>query len=270
MLNSLYLLYNIFALFSLEGTIFDIIKYTFIGLGVIVFIFLFFKTAGYGRYNHKGWGLQIDNKLGWVIMEAVSPIVFLILYLTGNRLQNIVGIIFLLIWEIHYVQRAFVYPFLIRGKKKIPIIIIIMGMIFNTVNSYLQGRYLYWLSPEYNTNWLISPQFIIGVCVFIAGYVVNLNSDYILRHLRDPEEHGKYCYKIPYGGLFKYITSPNYFGEILEWIGWAILTWSLTGAVFAIWTAANLIPRAISHHKWYHEKFEDYPVERKAIIPFIV
>jgi hypothetical protein len=31
-----------------------------------------------------------------------------------------------------------------------------------------------------------------------------------------------------------------------------------------------LLPRAISHHKWYKEEFEDYPKERKIIIPKIL
>ena len=59
-------------------------------------------------------------------------------------------------------------------------------------------------------------------------------------------------------------------GDIIDWIGWAILTWSISGLVFAIWTIANLFPRALAHHKWYQEKFSDYPKNRKAIIPGII
>ena len=119
----------------------------------------------------------------------------------------------------------------------------------------------------YSPVWLSSPKFIIGTIIFLIGFVINLHSDYILRHLRDLGDVNGY--KIPYGGLFKYISCPNYFGEILEWIGWAILTWSIPGLVFAVWTAANLIPRAVSHHKWYFATFPDYPKDRKAIIPHL-
>ena len=59
-------------------------------------------------------------------------------------------------------------------------------------------------------------------------------------------------------------------GEIIEWIGFAVMTWSVAALAFAIWTAANLAPRALSHHKWYRETFPDYPTERKALIPFVV
>ncbi len=77
-------------------------------------------------------------------------------------------------------------------------------------------------------------------------------------------------YKIPKEGLYKYISNPNYLGEIIEWLGWAILTWSVSGLVFFFWTIFNLLPRAISNHKWYKEKFQDFPKERKIIIPKIL
>ena len=66
------------------------------------------------------------------------------------------------------------------------------------------------------------------------------------------------------------MSCPNYLGEIVEWIGWAILTWSLAGASFAVWTAANLAPRALSNHRWYREQFTDYPPARRALIPFVL
>ncbi|MEJ2006114.1 MAG: methyltransferase, partial [Cyclobacteriaceae bacterium] len=73
----------------------------------------------------------------------------------------------------------------------------------------------------------------------------------------------------PEGGLFRWVSCPHYFGEILEWSGWAVLTWSLPGFAFALFTFANLAPRAIAHHRWYKEKYENYPANRKALIPLI-
>lgn len=255
------------AIFFSETMFYNILKYIMFGVAAIVFIVLFFVSAGYGRYKTSKWGPEIDSRIGWLVMECVPPILFFIFFIISDSITNVASIIFLVIWEIHYVQRAFIYPFLIRGNKTIPWSIVIMGMVFNGLNSYIQGRYLFKINPNYPTEWLWSPAFIIGCMVWITGYTINLHSDKILRHLRAP---GEADYKIPYGGLFKYISCPNYFGEILEWFGWALLTWSLAGLVFAIWTAANLLPRAVAHHKWYHEKFDDYPKERKAIIPFIL
>ena len=87
---------------------------------------------------------------------------------------------------------------------------------------------------------------------------------HILRNLRKPDESG---YRIPYGGLYRWISCPNYFGEIITWVGWAVATWSLPGLAFAVWTIANLAPRARAHHIWYREHFSDYPTERKALMP---
>jgi 3-oxo-5-alpha-steroid 4-dehydrogenase 1 len=85
-----------------------------------------------------------------------------------------------------------------------------------------------------------------------------------LRRLRENGEPG---YAIPYGGFYRWISSPNYFGEIIQWFGWALATWSLAGLAFAVWTAANLAPRAQSHHRWYREHFSNYPPERKSLLP---
>ena len=76
-------------------------------------------------------------------------------------------------------------------------------------------------------------------------------------------------YSVPVGGLFHWVSCPNYLGEIALWIGWALATWSLAGLAFAVWTIANLAPRAVAHHKWYRENFDNYPRNRRALIPGI-
>jgi len=146
-----------------------------------------------------------------------------------------------------------------------PLAIPLMAAGFNLGNAYINGRYLFhFANDRYSVDWLLDPRFILGAILFVAGYIINRWADNTLRELRRPGEIG---YKIPYGGLYRFISCPNYFGEILEWFGWAIATWSLPGLAFAVWTSANLAPRAWSHHKWYHAEFSEYPLERKALIP---
>ena len=89
----------------------------------------------------------------------------------------------------------------------------------------------------------------------------------MLIQLRKPGETG---YKLPRGGLYERVTCPNYLGELLEWVGFAIASWSLPGLAFAVYTAANLVPRALANRRWYRERFPDYPSERKALIPFLL
>ncbi len=151
-----------------------------------------------------------------------------------------------------------------------PLCIILMGCIFNVINAYLIGGWLFYVSPAkaYTEAWLWNPKFIIGTLIFLAGMAINLQSDHIIRHLRKPGDHRHY---IPKGGMFRYVTSANYFGEFTEWVGYAVLTWSLPGVIFALWTFANLAPRARSLHSRYVKEFgEEFTnLNRKYIIPFI-
>jgi protein-S-isoprenylcysteine O-methyltransferase Ste14 len=135
------------------------------------------------------------------------------------------------------------------------------------INATFNGFYLGTIEPMYTPEWLMDPRFIIGMLFVVSGFIINIQSDSILINLRKPGETG---YKIPKGGMYRFVSCPNYLGEIMEWTGWAIATWSLPGLAFALWTAANLIPRALDNHRWYHSKFEDYPAERKAVLPYIV
>ncbi len=152
------------------------------------------------------------------------------------------------------------------GTQRFPILLILFAIVFNSINGYINGSYLFNLSPPYGIDWFLDPRFIIGTLIFIGGYAVNLHSDHVLRTLRKPGETG---YKIPQGGFFKFVSCPNYFGELIEWTGWTIATWSLPGLAFAVFTAANLVPRARANHEWYRQTFPDYPGERKRVIPFI-
>ncbi len=220
--------------------------------------------APYGRHITSTWGPTIGNRLGWIIMELVSPIVFAFFFLSGQSANQVTWLFFIL-WMIHYFNRSLIFPLRIKTNgKKIPLLIVFSALFFNTINAFLNGYYLGRFSNQYALDWLYDPRFIIGMGLFVIGMIINIRSDNILLKLRKP---GETSYKIPKGGLFSYISCPNHFGEILEWLGFAILCWNLPALSFAGWTAANLIPRALAHHRWYQQTFKKYPKERKAIIP---
>jgi 3-oxo-5-alpha-steroid 4-dehydrogenase 1 len=233
----------------------------------VVFVALLFVKAPYGRHLRRGWGPLISNLSGWVIMESPAALLFAVIFATGTVPKNLPIIIFFVLWELHYVHRAFIYPLTIRdGHKKMPSAVVLMGFLFNLGNAYANGHYLFNQSGGYPQSWLHDPRFLAGTTLFLAGFIINRRADLALRGLRKPGETG---YRIPYGGLFRWVSCPNYLGEIVEWFGWALATWSLPGLVFAVWTFANLAPRARSHHAWYHANFAEYPVERKALIPWM-
>lgn len=230
--------------------------------GVGSFILLQFVAAPYGRHIKKGWGPEISNKLGWIFMEIPSFAIILYFFLTSN--QSAYAAMLSIIWLVHYFNRTFVYPFRIRTKgKKMPLLIIIFAVFFNLVNASTNGYYLAQLE-EYTAISFTTWNFYLGAFLFLFGFISNQISDHILINLRKPGETG---YKIPQGYLFKYISCPNHFTELLQWGGFALMAWNIPAACFLIWTAANLIPRAIRHHKWYQEHFNEYPKNRKALIP---
>ncbi|MDE7403381.1 MAG: DUF1295 domain-containing protein [Muribaculaceae bacterium] len=239
-------------------------------IAVAVYIGLGKITAGYGMMYTKSWGASIPNRIGWVVMEAPAFIAMLLLWVLSPRAGQIAPAIMAALFEVHYFQRSFIFPLLIRGKNRMPWSIILMGVVFNTINAYMIGGWLFWVSPAdtYPVSWLWSPLFILGAVVFLTGMLINLHSDYIIRHLRKPGDTAHY---IPRGGMYNYVTSANYFGELTEWTGYAILTWSLGGLAFVIWTFANLAPRAVKiHHRYVSEFGAEYTkLNRKYLIPFI-
>lgn len=232
-----------------------------------VFAALFFISVPYGRHIRRGWGPLMANKFGWILMEMPAVLVFAICFAVADVPRNLPILLFFVLWEMHYVHRAFIYPFTIRdGNKMMPITVMLMGFAFNLGNAYANGRFLFTFSDGYPLRWLADPRFVVGVILFLTGFFINNWADLTLRKLRKPGETG---YRIPMGGLYRWISCPNYLGEIVEWCGWALATWSLPGLAFAVWTFANLAPRARSHHAWYHTHFSDYPAERKALIPWV-
>ena len=249
---------------------FDLFLAAMTATAIVVFIALFFVDAGYGKFYSKKWGPSVNNKLGWVLMEA--PVFFLMLacYLSWADRTAVTPLVFLILFELHYFQRAFIFPFLLKGKSRMPLSIVLMGVLFNSLNVLMQGGWLFRLAPpdRYTADWLTTPQFIIGTVVFIVGMAINISSDHVIRQLRQPGDTNHY---LPVKGLYRYVTSANYFGEFIEWCGFALLTLSWSGAVFALWTFANLAPRAWRINKRYQQEFHDEMAlqPRKCLIPHI-
>lgn len=242
--------------------------YIWIAIAAINFFILLFVSAPYGRFARSNWGFMINNRLGWIIMETPSLLTFCFFVFTGWAPKSGFVLFFTFLWVIHYLHRSFIFPFRIKSvNKKMPLVVALMAIFFNCMNGFFNGYYLgnlYMVNNDYSFQ---DPKLLMGIILFIFGMVVNLQSDQILINLR---RNNPGVYKIPNGGLYRWISSPNYFGEIIEWLGFALMVNSLPAFSFFIWTVANLLPRALDNHVWYKSQFEDYPENRKAVIPFIL
>lgn len=242
-----------------------------VGLFVVaaaVAVLLLSVVAPYGRHSRKGWGPSVSPRIAWLVMESPAVLAFVAFYVRGPNAGGLVPLVLCGIWLSHYLHRTLVYPFRIRvsSAQSTPWTVVAMAIAFNLANAYVNATWVSGLG-RYEVTWLWDPRFIAGVALFMVGYGINRWADAVLRRLRRPGQKG---YQIPRGGLYELISCPNYFGEMLEWLGWAIATWSVAGLAFAVFTAANLAPRAIAHHRWYRETFSDYPQARRALVPYLL
>lgn len=235
-------------------------------MALAILVLLFRVTAPYGRHTRPGWGPLLSARTGWIIMECPGVLMFGACFLSGGP-KSVGAWVLALLWELHYVHRTLVFPFRIRERgKRIPLVIVASGVFFNLINGYLNGRYLGVYASAYSLDGLSALRLFGGSFIFVVGFVLNMHADRILLSLRKPGEQG---YKIPHGGLYRWVSCPNYLTEIIEWAGWAIAAWSLPALFFLVWTMANLVPRAHAHHRWYRTQFPDYPANRKALVPFV-
>jgi hypothetical protein len=249
-----------------EASVHRALVFLLFALAVVTFVGLRFVTAPYGRHRRRGWGPEIPARLGWVVMESPAVLLFAWIYLQGAYRASTVPLVLLAAWQFHYVHRTFLYPFRMRNQgKRMPVAVAGAALAFNCLNAYVNARWISHLG-RYAEGWLVDPRFLAGTFLFACGWLVNFRADSVLLALRRPGEAG---YRIPRGGLFELVACPNYLGELVEWIGWAVMTWSPAGLAFAAYTAANLAPRALAHRRWYRERFPEYPSQRRALLPYL-
>ncbi|XP_008297108.1 3-oxo-5-alpha-steroid 4-dehydrogenase 2-like [Stegastes partitus] len=225
--------------------------------------------ALYGRYVSAN-SRCCPARLGWFLQEVPSFLLpLLLLLLPGQRdaEQRDAGRRLLLLgsFMLHYFHRSFIYAFLTRGRP-VPLIIVLCATVFCSLNGFLQGHYLLHCSCWKDT-WLTDAHLAAGLLVFVVGMIINIHSDHILRRLRKP---GEIVYRIPHGGMFEFVSGANFFGEIVQWCGYAVAVSSLPAFAFAFFTACSIGPRAYQHHRDYQRRFEDYPRCRRALIPFLL
>lgn len=263
----------------------DLFNYSLLSLFLSApptYISLQFLTAPYGKHLRSGWGPTISPPLAWFLMESPTLWLTFLIFPFGQNHSNPKALILISPFLVHYIHRTCIYSLRLHLKTHnrksttstpidrktasgFPINVALIAFAFNLLNAYLQSR---WVShyADYDSDSWFWWRFIGGLAVFIGGMTVNVGSDMALVRLKS--EGGGY--KIPRGGWFECVSCPNYFGEIVEWVGWAVMTWSWAGLGFLVYTCSNLVPRARANHKWYLEKFgEDYPNNRKAVIPFL-
>ena len=240
---------------------------------VVVFIQSSFFAAPYGKFteSHKTPGFvqrlmvaQMPAGLGWFVQEVPAFVVGFtgILHLYKNNEVNLMLV--MVPFVLHYFNRSFIYPLSIKQGRAVPVLTVFFAVIFCLWNGVLQTLYVLSNNPLFHSELLMY----VGLVLFCTGMFINKQSDYILANLRKPGETG---YKIPIGGMFKFVSAPNYLGEIMEWTGWFFMNPNHASLWFCLFTVAFLGTRALHTHAFYQAKFkEEYPADRKAVIPGLI
>jgi len=246
--------------------------------------------APYGKYGGKpAAGVSLDPRFGWWLMELPATLSFLYHFYQGRKNKKARGPeaenegpsgltpkVLLLLWCIHYANRGWYFPLTIRvaqgGAQSFALFNSAIGAFFLFVHGYLNGRMFSEFGTKYTDAWLRDPRFLAGLALYETGFIITVHSESIMRNLRPAGEviTAANRYKIPYGGMFEYVTNAAYFGELVAWSGMCVLTWSPSVLPVLLISCANLVPRALEQQKWYLKKFPDYPKNRKALIPFIL
>ncbi|XP_061083500.1 3-oxo-5-alpha-steroid 4-dehydrogenase 2-like [Conger conger] len=246
-----------------EGFVWSV-SLTLVFGGVMFFLRQRTVRTRYGRYLEPSVVWLVPGRLAWFVQELPAFLIPAVMVLTAQAPSRLGRSLLLCTFCLHYFQRTFIFSLLINGHP-LALKTVVYAIVFCSINGLVQGHHLLHCF-QYTQTWLTDICLVIGLILFYLGMAINIHSDHILRCLRKP---GELTYRIPKGGLFDYVSGANYFGEIIEWLGFAIATGSFPAISFAFFTLCSIGPRACHHHRFYKEKFSDYPPSRKALIPFI-
>lgn len=235
-----------------------------------------FLQTPYGRFADGRFGLSLDPRWGWFLMELPATVVFLATFSQGAHRTSPFALFLLFVWCCHYLNRGFLMPLFMRvpkgQKSSFSLMVVVIGWLVTSLHGYLNAAWVTSFHPDPSWSWFTDPRFLVGVSLYYLGLGLNLHADHVLRTLRtrDEVERGERVYRIPQGGLFRYVTNASYFTELLLWAGFALFTWSPGGVFIFVISAANLVPRAFATHRWYKDRFPEYPAERRVLVPFLL
>lgn len=236
-----------------------------------------FVPTPYGRFADPKWGISLDPRLGWFLMELPASVSFYLTYflLGGEHRFEPFPLFVLFVWTCHYANRGFLMPLFMRvpkGQKSgFGLMVVSIGWVVTSLHGYLNASWVTRFHSPNGVEAFLDWRFLVGIALYYGGLAANLHADHILRTLRtkDEVERGERVYRIPVGGLHRWVTNASYLAELILWAGFAVFTWSPGGIYILAISAANLVPRAVSTHRWYRERFADYPKERKILIPYV-
>jgi len=211
---------------------------------------------------------ELDEKLktsktNLILPELLSIAAFTFIFLTGNSAKTSVTWLFFFFWISHFGIKI-IFNTLNGHHYKTRSVNTKMFSVIVTVNALINGYYLGWLWPAYAVSWINHPAFLGGSILIILGFVIQISANIGIATNEEIDKH------VLNSGLHKIVFCPAYFGEILQWGGFAIITWSAPAAAAFCWMLPMLYMQAtVQKHRYLH-KFPELPMARKALVPYIL
>lgn len=172
-------------------------------------------------------------------MEIVAPLTAIAATHAAAPLYSLAAGPQLVLWlfVLHYVNRAVIQPLRNPPRSHIHLSVALSAMVFNSINGYLLGT---WLTKRGEAFQGPTFQVIIGLVLFVVGAVGNIWHDEILRALRIGAPFR--TYRIPCGGMYHFISYPNYFCECTFTLTRDRVVWLGAGGIGTGASRANRLP----------------------------
>ena len=232
---------------------------------LLTVLYLCFKPAPYGKFTPSGGvfsAFKINSKLAWLLQEC--PAFLIPFYIITFKYPSLtpMSLLGLGLFSLHYFNRSFVFPMLIKSNRDTPIETCLSAFAFCCFNGWLQSTGI--IESNHQTRDTYASG--LGFILFFVGMYINISADEHLRELAAQRVGNRYL--TPFKGMFQYVSAANYFGEIVEWFGFALLLQTPGSAWFSLFTTLFLGQRGYQTHKYYLAKIDDYPKSRSSVFPF--
>ncbi|XP_058216029.1 steroid 5-alpha-reductase DET2-like [Rhododendron vialii] len=231
----------------------------------------FSEIIGKHLQYSKFWNVNSQSKSNQIKLSSKTGMLFLYgpAFLAGVASFGLFpygGLRFLLLKSaltIHFFKRIlevlFVHKF--SGGMVLDSAILISGAYFSLAASMIYVQHLTEGLPQPSIDLKYQ-----GVVIFLVGISGNFYHHYLLSKLREKGDRG---YKLPKGGLFNLVLCPHYLFEILAFWGIFFVSQTALSLSCALGVALYLAGRSFVTRKWYLSKFENFPGEVKALVPFV-
>lgn len=238
------------------------------------------QNAGYSKFADPKASLKVPSRLGMVILYSPALLVSLGYLRSSSPGANGREKVTSLLLSIHFGKRVLESMFLHRysGTMNADFLLPIGTSYALTAALIAHQQRSVIAYTNASVDAIMLP---LGLGLSVVGQLGNLYHHWLLASLRDDKskdvkaEHrftlagDDAKYVIPCGGLFKYVTAPHYFFELITWMGIACTTQQLNAFLTVADMLSYLAGRSVATTRWYKTKFPDYPADRKHLIPFI-